>query len=53
MGRRRNNVDDMTIREQIEEIKAEICDNYCLYRFTLSDQAELEGKCEQCPLTRL
>ena len=28
-NRRRNNIADMTIREQIEEIKEDFCVNYC------------------------
>lgn len=39
--------------EHIESIRERMCDNYCLWRFTLSDPDELEGKCEQCPLNEL
>lgn len=58
---RKNNIQNMTISEQIEAIKAEICKDYCkhLERLELdleADEAQqtLEDEyCADCPLTRL
>lgn len=40
-------------KEQIESIKADICDDYCMWRFTLNHPDDLEEKCEKCRLNRL
>lgn len=32
MGQRRNNPAEMTIYEQLEKIKEEVCDDICKYR---------------------
>lgn len=42
-----------TISEIIEEVKCDICDNYCKYPDVLDDEEVLTGTCEQCPLGRL
>ena len=56
---RRKNIADMTITEQIESIKEQMCNDYCKYPDTWD--AEKEG-CElwdsdlcakECPLNRL
>ena len=55
---RKNNKQDMTIVEQLEQIKAKMCDEYCIYRsmaFSTNkdvDAAEeyLAGYCEECPI---
>lgn len=55
---RRNNPLDMTIKEQIEKVKEEICDKICkydagLYAGTINVE-ELGQICEnKCPLRRL
>ena len=51
----------MTIVEQLEQIKAKMCDEYCIYRsmaFSANkdvDAAEeyLAGYCEECPMKNL
>lgn len=58
---RKNNKQDMTIMEQLEQIKAKMCDEYCIYRsmaFSTNkdvDAAEeyLAGYCEECPMKNL
>ena len=51
---RKNNKLDMTIIEQLEQIKAEICDKYCKYtNFVELEPDELEKECEYCPFTKL
>ena len=52
-GNRRNNPADMTIVEQLESIREQMCDKYCHFRLTYMFQSDLEEKCEQCPLNRL
>lgn len=42
-----------TISEIIEEVKCEICDNYCKYPNEIKDDEELYDICEKCPLGRL
>lgn len=55
---RRNNIADMTITEQIESIKEQMCNDYCKY--PESWDAEEHGCelydsdiCINCPLNRL
>ena len=59
---RKNNVQDMSISEQIEVIKAAICRGYCkhteeyLSLYKDPDEAEeklLADMCNFCPLSRL
>jgi hypothetical protein len=51
---RKNNKLDMTIIEQLEQIKAEICDSYCKYtNFIELEPDELEKECEHCPFINL
>lgn len=49
--------EEPTIYQQIEQIKAEICDNYCRYtNGSLTDdewEQIWEEKCQECPLSRL
>lgn len=66
-GNRRNNPADMTVREQIEDVREKVCDNYCKYPAAyydsyLADIYETEDQaneamqheqCEKCPLMRL
>lgn len=55
---RRNNPQDMTITEQLEKIKEDICDNYCITPFRVLN-GELSGKAmyeicnNKCPFRRL
>lgn len=55
---RRNNPLDMTIEEQIEKVKEEICDTICKHvdraNVSITNTEELEQICEnECPLRRL
>lgn len=58
---RKNNIQNMTISEQVEAIKAEICKDYCkhLERLELdleADEAQQileDDYCSDCPLVRL
>lgn len=59
---RKNNVQDMSISEQIEAIKEGICDDYCKYteqyRACYKDPDEAQERlmadmCNFCPLIRL
>lgn len=59
---RKNNIKDMTVTEQIEVIKDNVCDNICRWReHCLSikkdpDDAQEyleENYCQNCPLGRL
>ncbi|MBQ1571532.1 MAG: hypothetical protein IIZ78_10440 [Clostridiales bacterium] len=58
-NRRRNNPQDMTICEQLEQIKEEVCDDICKYRNSkdyrgLMSQESLEEICKyDCPLNKL
>lgn len=62
-NRRRNNLQDMSIVEQIEKIKEEMCDKYCKYRdqfrnglnpdLSILNQEQMDCLCNYCPLTRL
>lgn len=58
-NRRRNNPQDMTICEQLEQIKEEVCDDICKYRNSkdyrgLMSQESLEEICKHnCPLNKL
>ena len=49
------NITQQTIPEIIEEVKTEICDNYCKYPelFSAEEEEVLLGMCEDCPLGRL
>ena len=42
-----------TISEIIEEVKTDICDNYCKYPNEIRDEDELYDICKKCPLVRL
>ena len=37
----------------LEEVKEEICDEYCKWPFNTEDQAELNVYCAKCPLNRI
>ena len=65
-GERRNNQADMSISEQIEAIKTEVCDKYCRFPQAVHEmwlRGEIEHEecadklatdyCTSCPLTRL
>lgn len=56
-NRRRNNPQDMTIYEQIEKIKEEVCTRYCRYSLRnrnghMSNKL-LDDTCNRCPLNKL
>lgn len=53
MCQRRNNKSDMTICEQMQAIKEEICEEYCHYHKTYVYQSDIDEKCQRCPLMRL
>lgn len=40
-------------REVLEQIKQEICDDYCFYATVSHSQESLDQHCEDCPLNRL
>ena len=45
---------EKTITEIFEEIKSNICDNYCKYPSEITEHDEMiETKCSECPLNRL
>ena len=58
---RKNNKLDMTIVEQLEQIKEKMCNEYCIYRSMaysankVVNVAEeyLAGYCAECPLKNL
>ena len=39
--------------QEIEEIKEDICDNYCKYPTEYEDNEILEMVCNRCPLNKL
>ena len=39
-----------TVADIIEEVKKDICDNYCKFS---GDEKAMEEKCADCPLSRL
>lgn len=39
--------------EELEQIKREMCDDYCFYATVSHDQEALDLHCEDCPLNRL
>ena len=54
-NRRRNNPWDMTIPEQLAQVKEQMCDRFCKYRNNkLISQETLSAICEfDCPLRKL
>lgn len=57
-NRRRNNSEDMTVSEQVEKIKEEVCEDICKYRNAkeyrgLISQETQDEICSECPLTKL
>ena len=42
-----------TIPQIIEEVKMEMCDNYCKMTNEIKDDEKLYDICEKCPLGRL
>ena len=51
-------VSQITVSQIIEEVKIEICDNYCRYPkiYNINDDeydAKMEEICVNCPLSRL
>lgn len=43
-----------TIKEQIDDIASDICDNYCKYRAETFDDEDLQNEhCNNCPLVNL
>ena len=49
---RRNNVGDMTIREQLSKAKEDICEKYCKYRTKLKGE-DLNEVCRDCPVRKI
>ena len=41
------------ITQILEEIAAQICDEYCKYPSQIASQEELDRICESCPLERI
>lgn len=39
--------------QELEEVKEDICDNYCKYPTEYEDNELLEVVCNRCPLNRL
>ena len=39
--------------QELEEIKEDICDNYCKYPTEYEDNEILEVVCNRCPLNKL
>lgn len=54
-NRRRNNPSEMTVTEQIAEVKEQICDRFCRYRNDkMISQENLDAICEfDCPMRKL
>ena len=56
-NRRRNNIYDMTITEQICKAKEEICKEYCKYTDKMNhgklSQRTLDEICKECPSRRV
>ena len=57
-NRRRNNPSEMTVTEQIAQVKEQICDEFCKYTDNKKHgricQETLEAICEHdCPLRKL
>lgn len=48
---RRNNVGDMTIREQLAAIREIFCEKYCKYRKLKGE--DLNEKCKDCPVRKI
>lgn len=44
---------EYSVTEQIEFIKAEICDDYCKYPELYRDEIVLMEKCKECVLGKL
>lgn len=45
---------EKTVSEIIEEVRSEICDNYCKYMDSVvSDEEVILKHCDDCPLNRL
>lgn len=48
------NKESKTVTSVLEEIKREMCDEYCVYaKLTPNFQKEIEETCNRCPLNRL
>lgn len=55
---RRNNIEDMTITEQLQKIFDDMCTNYCKWPEKWDEEAEgcelsESEHCANCPLSRL
>ncbi|MGN0417032.1 hypothetical protein [Anaerostipes faecalis] len=42
-----------TVTDILEEVKQQICDDYCKYPTLIDDIEELDTKCTECPLNKL
>lgn len=49
---RRNNVGDMTIREQLSKVKEDICKDYCRFKRRLKGE-DLNEVCRDCPVRKI
>lgn len=48
------NPESKTVTDILEEVKKEMCDEYCVYaKLTPNFQKEAEETCNRCPLNRL
>lgn len=55
---RKNNINDMTIMEQLLKVSDEMCDDYCKYHDKYNIKSKEEAKemekiCKHCPLGRI
>lgn len=50
-----NEKKELTITQILDDIKTEICDDYCRhpYQFSDEEQEDLGAICEHCPLERI
>lgn len=48
-----NSKNEMTVTEIIDQVKDEICNDYCRYTKECTEQLEKEGDTRTCPLDRL
>ena len=52
-NRRRNNKANMTVCEQICQVKEEMCDKYCKFPSIAPKQEHLDNISRTCPLNKL
>ena len=42
----------MQVKQTLEEVKTEMCDEYCKYPYIAETQEELLNQCAKCPLNK-